>query len=162
MNITYVTGDATDPIGYGNKIIPHICNDCGRWGSGFVLAVSKKWKSPEKMYREWFDEGSRLGEVQIVGVERDIVVANMIAQHDTRWIDGLPPIRYDSLRECLKKVYEYAKRNDCSVHAPKFGASLAGGSWDIIEKIIQEELCDKGISVTVYNFEDKKAISYVG
>ncbi len=43
IQINYVKGDATAPIGIGNKIIVHICNDIGRWGKGFVMALSKKW-----------------------------------------------------------------------------------------------------------------------
>lgn len=42
ININYIKGDATQPIGENNKIIAHICNNEGKWGVGFVLAVSKK------------------------------------------------------------------------------------------------------------------------
>lgn len=52
--ITYLKGDATNPMGKGNKIIAHICNDVGGWGKGFVLAISRKWKEPEKAYRKWY------------------------------------------------------------------------------------------------------------
>ncbi|WP_253732040.1 hypothetical protein [Listeria monocytogenes] len=43
--ITYLKGDATNPMAKGNKIIAHICNDVGGWGKGFVLAISRKWKA---------------------------------------------------------------------------------------------------------------------
>lgn len=42
MEILYIKGDATAPIGSGVKVITHICNDIGGWGKGFVLALSKK------------------------------------------------------------------------------------------------------------------------
>jgi len=32
------------------------------------------------------------------------------------------------------------------------GAGLAGGIWSKIEALIQEELVDKGLEVTVYEF----------
>lgn len=48
MEILYIKGDATAPIGSGVKVITHICNDIGGWGKGFVLALSKKWKMPEE------------------------------------------------------------------------------------------------------------------
>ena len=51
MNIQYVKGDATTPQGDGHKIIVHVCNDLGKWGKGFVLAISKRWKEPEATYR---------------------------------------------------------------------------------------------------------------
>jgi O-acetyl-ADP-ribose deacetylase (regulator of RNase III) len=58
MDIAYHTGDATRPVGRGNKIIAHVCNDQGRWGKGFVMAISARWPLPEEAYRKWFDEQS--------------------------------------------------------------------------------------------------------
>ena len=45
MEILYIKGDATAPIGSGVKVITHICNDIGGWGKGFVLALSKKMEN---------------------------------------------------------------------------------------------------------------------
>ncbi len=36
--ITYLTGDATQPQSAGPKLIVHVCNDIGGWGRGFVVA----------------------------------------------------------------------------------------------------------------------------
>lgn len=152
--VRYVKGDATAPQGTGNKIICHICNDIGAWGAGFVLALSRKWKEPEREYRKWSRKKSfALGKVQFVGVANDIIVANMVAQSGIgKNADGLPPIRYEAVRECLRKVCKEALAYDASVHGPKFGSALAGGDWKTIEAIIQEELCEKGVEVTIYEF----------
>jgi len=159
--IRYVSGDATDPIGDGRKFIIHCCNDMGLWGAGFVVALSKKWKNPEIRYREWSREfllGNKdrgdfcLGNVQFVRVEKDIVVANMIGQHGVGWKNGIPPIRYDSIEKCLKKVAKFATHNNAEVHAPRFGAGLAGGDWNKIEELIVDRLIHKGIGVTIYDF----------
>lgn len=53
MNLTYQIGDATQPNGDGPRIIVHVCNDVGGWGKGFVVAVSKRWREPERRYRSW-------------------------------------------------------------------------------------------------------------
>ncbi|MDJ1473454.1 macro domain-containing protein [Cytophagaceae bacterium YF14B1] len=153
MNIQYVKGDATNPQGDGNKIIVHICNDIGGWGKGFVVALSKKWSKPEKHYRQWYKSGEKflLGEVQFVPVESTITVANMIAQHDIQVLNGIPPIRYDAVREGLKKVVTFSQQNNASVHMPRIGAGLAGGKWEIIEDIIRDELTTRDIQVTVYD-----------
>lgn len=159
-SIHYLSGDATSPIGEGNKVICHICNDIGGWGAGFVLALSGKWAEPETEYRKWSkDKASfKLGNVQFVKVEDDIVVANMIGQHLTFPVmdangNITQPIRYDSLRECLEKVADYAIRNKCLVHMPKIGAGLAGGDWNIIEGIINDTLPNNGVETYVYLFE---------
>ncbi len=153
--ITYLQGDATQPVGEGNKIIVHVCNDIGGWGRGFVLALSKRWKSPEKAYRDWYKsgEGFELGATQLVKVEDDLWVGNMIGQHKIKKAqDGTPPIRYEAVRTALGKIAGDATRLNASVHMPKIGAGLAGGDWQTIEGIIQEELANQGISVVVYNF----------
>lgn len=155
-SIKYIVGDATKPVGDGLKIIPHICNSVGAWGSGFVIAISKMWVEPEKEYRAWYKSGDKfaLGSTQFVKVEDDIVIANMIGQHGIGFdrVTMEPPIRYDSLRSCLIAVRKLAIKHKASIHAPKFGAGLAGGDWNIIEQIIIEELCSYDIDVTIYNF----------
>ena len=153
--INYIKGDATSPVGIDKKLIIHICNDIGGWGKGFVLAISKKWKKPEQKYREWFksQENFGLGEVQFVNVESDLSIANMIGQHKIKRTNGQIPIRYEAVKSCLKKVALFANENNYSVHMPRIGCGLAGGNWAEIELIIKEELVDRKIKVTVYDFE---------
>lgn len=153
--IQYIKGDATRPVGDGNKIIVHICNDIGGWGKGFVMALSKRWAAPEQQYREWFKRKNNFskGEVQFVRVETDTWVANLIGQHkiykDER---GNPPIRYDWVRAGLEKVATFALENAAAVHMPRIGCGLAGGTWDKIEPLITETLTTKAVEVTVYDF----------
>lgn len=153
--IEYLTGDATQPIGEGNKILVHICNDVGGWGRGFVLALSNKWAKPEREYQRWFQSNKdfELGNVQFVEVEQDLLVANVIGQRDVVFQDSIPPIRYEAVEEGLKKVAYKAKEINASIHMPRIGSGLAGGDWDKIESIIVSELADKGLKVTVYDFK---------
>jgi len=157
--IQYIKGDATEPQGDGRKLILHVVNSVGKWGAGFVLAVSKKWPDVEMEYRKWHGgaqakEPFQLGNIQAVKAEKGIAVINMIGQDGIKPKNGLPPIRYGAIDECLKKVAKIAKDHDASVHCPKFGAGLAGGEWYIIEAMIEKRLCEEGIDVTVYEFEE--------
>ncbi|MCK9544440.1 MAG: hypothetical protein M0R03_20670 [Novosphingobium sp.] len=150
--IKYVKGDATSPQGDGKKVIAHICNDIGAWGAGFVLALSKKWMQPENVYRSLYKLGLVLGDIQIATVAQDIVVINMIAQSGiyTKLNDkNLPPIRYDALERCLEKVNQYCIDYNATLHAPRFGAGLAGGDWNEIEKIINSTM---SVPVIIYDF----------
>lgn len=154
--IQYSIGDATNLSTKGNKIIVHICNDVGGWGKGFVMAISKRWEEPEKKYREWFKSklNFELGEVQFVKVEEELWVANMIAQRDVKkGNDGNPPIRYEAVLSGLEKVGKFALEMNASVHMPRIGCGLAGGTWESIEPLIQACLTQKGISVTIYDFQ---------
>jgi len=152
--IIYLNGDATNPIGSGKKIICHICNDIGAWGAGFVLALSKRWKQPEALYREIKVQNLYLGNVQFVEVSEDIIVANMIAQHGITKMGyddaDEPPIRYVALRACLAEVNDRAYRTNATIHMPRIGCGLAGGDWSVVEKIIQEVLT---VNVFVYDFK---------
>jgi hypothetical protein len=154
--IRYIKGDATRPIGDGNKIIIHCCNSIGKWGSGFVMSLSRRWKKPEVQYKKWSKgkiKGFKfsLGAVQFVKVEDDIVVGNMVGQEGIRKKGRTPPIRYSAIVKCLEKVKEVALANNASIHAPRFGSDRAGGKWVAIEKFIEDILCENDIKVTIYD-----------
>ena len=153
--IEYIKGDATKPVSNGNKIIVHLCDDVGAWGKGFVMAISKRWKEPQKKYKEWFStkDNFELGEVQFVRVEEDLWIANVLGQHKLKKDkNGNPPIRYQAVLSGLEKVADFASVNEASVHMPRIGCGLAGGTWDQIEPLINTALSKKNISVTVYDF----------
>lgn len=148
--IHYLKGDATDPMvdgkRLGKRIIAHICNDFGGWGAGFVLAISHRWKSPELEYRAWYrsKKNFRLGEVRFVDVEPSLSVANMIAQVG---YEEQIPVRYDALAECLGTVARHAERAGASVHMPRIGCGLGGGTWDQVEPIINNKLSNSEVYV---------------
>lgn len=134
-----VDGDATKPNSVGTTpiVIPHVCNDIGAWGAGFVKAISKKFGfAPEQSYRAWHERSQKkysyysqypantkiemsqnvfdLGATQLVHVGNRIVIANMIAQHNVMGNqapdDHMPPIRYGALIKCMHYIlYEYKK-----------------------------------------------------
>lgn len=153
--IEYVRGDATLPFGKGRRVIAHVCNDRGGWGKGFVLALSRRWPQPEAAYRAWYrgraDNDFGLGAVQLVRVESYLWVANMVGQHGTRTGSQGPPVRYDAIDTALAALAEQIFALKASAHLPRIGCGLAGGRWERIEPLIQHNLTERGISVTVYD-----------
>lgn len=156
--VTYVKGDATKPHGDGKKIIAHVCNDEGLWGSGFVLAVNKLSPLPRLLYLQdhkfWTeDQGltfTPLGITQLVTVGEDIMVCNMIAQHRTiRTVEK--PICYKSLEAALNELAGLAIDEDATVHMPRIGCGLARGDWNVVESIINRTLTLRDVDVTVYD-----------
>lgn len=174
-SIRYFTGSALEPVTKGDKkFIVHVCNDIGGWGSGFVVAISNKWKQPEQAYRYWHRENKNanndkfyktfhLGMIQPVQVEEDTTVINMIAQRSVVTRGEEKPIRYDALKKCLEKIAIYLfnfRHNEglqVSVHMPRIGCGLAGGKWEEVEKIIEKTLISKDIPVYVYTLKDDKS-----
>lgn len=151
MEINYLTGDATKPIKTPAYIV-HVCNDLGGWGAGFVIAVTKAFgKGPETSYRLWSREVEefRLGKIQIVEVNPDISVVNMIAQSGYQTEENLHPLNLKALQICLKQVYKITKGENITVHMPRIGCGLAGGTWEEIEPIIKKTMT---VDTYVYDF----------
>ncbi|MEM9075139.1 MAG: macro domain-containing protein [Myxococcota bacterium] len=154
MAIRYVHGDATAPVGDPPWVLVHIVNDKGGWGKGFVVAISRRWKAPERRYRAWSkgkeDLPFELGETQLVPVAEGCYVANLLGQVGMYARRGVPPIRYEAVRAGLQKVAEFALEENASVHMPRIGCGLAGGSWDEVGAIVEAEL--RNLDVTVYDY----------
>lgn len=158
--IRYVVGDATDPGGDGVKLIAHVCNNVGKWGAGFTRALDKRWPAARRSYENWavhaFENPSLyapfdVGEVRVRRVGDGIHVANMIAQRGVRSAMNPRSLDYAALAVCLIKVAGWAMDAEASVHMPRIGCGLAGGSWDVVELLIQDALCARDVPVTVYD-----------
>lgn len=165
--IEYIQGDATHPNGAGPRVICHCCNDVGGWGSGFVLALSARWRLPEAEYRQWASRSAshqvvgldkaispevpfQRGEVVFVEVEPSLWVANIIGQRET--IRTNPrPVDYVALEKGLSTVAAFALAKKASIHMPRMGAGLAGGDWEVIQLIVRRTLAQGGLSTTVYD-----------
>ena len=161
-SIKYVIGDVTNPNkSDGMTAILQCCNDIGVMGAGVAKSIYLKWPGVKKEYITWARNGDtdgvnfELGAVQAVLCENGVCVINIIGQHGIYEDEkGNPPVRYEAIRAGLKRAaFWAATAGDVSFHAPRLGAGLAGGKWAEIEKIIQEELCDKGFDVTIYDLE---------
>ena len=143
--VNYLKGDATDPQ-CEKGVIVHCCNDIGKWGKGFVLALSRRWPETRRRYLAWYRDRCpltpakfMLGNVQFVGVEqepRELVVANLIGQRGIYPKRGVPPIRYGAIEDGFHTVAGWAESKGWSVVMPRMGCGLAGGSWDKMEELI--------------------------
>ena len=148
--IQYKTGDATEPEGSGVNIIVHCCNNIGKWGAGFTGALSRRWPKPEWRFRKRFaDHPPSLGDVQFVHVGDKIIVANIVGQRGIRGPDNPVPVHYGAISIGMRLVAKKARYYEASIHMPRMGCGLAGGSWDQIEAILKETVGD--LSVTVYD-----------
>lgn len=165
LEIRYLSGaDVREPIGEGRKVICHCCNSEGKMGAGVAKALLDKWPQVRSKYIHWHKTDDHLGQpfalgkTQMVFVANDIVVANIIGQHGLRVDEkGNPPVRYEALREGCKYVCGACKYYKATAHFPYLmGCDLAGGKWEEVEKILQEELINEGIEVIVYDLFNKR------
>jgi O-acetyl-ADP-ribose deacetylase (regulator of RNase III) len=123
------------------------------------MAVSKRWPETRERYLEWYndraedDNAFKLGNVQVIPVEKYIWVVNMVAQRGIKTGSNGVPIRYPALKSCLEKVAEFIQTIQdmpVSVHMPRIGCGLAGGKWEAVEPLIVETL--SACPVYVYDY----------
>lgn len=156
--LKYVKGDVTRPTLTGPTVLIHICNNVGAYGAGVALAIAKAFPIAKQKYFEWFKDGYiYLGTTQYVPVgyidDKEMWVANMVAQEGLVSHSNPTPIKYDSLDNCLANVLSFCQYYKVSnVIAPRIGCGLAGGKWDVVEPLIIKNLYNNGIEVTIYDY----------
>lgn len=151
--ISYLKGDVTKPQGSGRRIIAHICNDRGGFGKGVALALANRWPNTKAYFKRWYasKDDFELGATQLVEVADDLWVANMVAQHGYKSPSNPTPLDYEALQQCLTKLAIEADTRQASIHMPRIGCSLAGGSWGKVEPLIETTL--RRHSVCVYDLQ---------
>src|SRR4051794_31901997 len=90
----------------------------------------------------------------IVHVCNDLGRWGLVGQHGLEASKGVPPVRYDAIQKGLAAVAKFVAEHSATVHMPRIGCGLSGGTWDRIEPLIESELVAKGIDAYVYDLPD--------
>lgn len=152
----YVKGDLLDLTEQGMfDVAVQGCNCFCTMGSGIARSIRNRW--PEAYNADLrTPRGARfkLGVYSKAFLERNshtFIVINAYTQYDYRFHDGVAPVDYNAIRSVFKKLAKDFPGKALRFGIPKIGAGLAGGDWDIIEKIIDEEM--EGRDITCVLFE---------
>ena len=143
--VKYVTGDI---LSSDADVILHQVNCKGKMNAGIDLRIKNTYPAVYERYFDFCDTGKAdapssrlLGNVLITPISPSQSIASLFAQ-DGYAFYGFATQRYtdyDKLRECLKVIAEKydGKRIALPYH---LGCGISGGNWDIVIKIIEEEL----------------------
>lgn len=132
--IVYKTGDILETE---EPVIAHGCNCSGGFSSGIAGQIAKVFPDARQQYLSKYKKrGWQLGDVQVVEVEPGRVIVNCGTQQGYGQPDTGPYVSYSAIRQVFQYLTEMFPRGYA---VPKIGAGLAGGNWDIISKIIEEE-----------------------
>jgi len=163
FRIRYLKGNALDPRGTDQKLIIQVVNDKAMiWGAGFSRQLRNKWPRAQAAFKDWVlsTKGEfKLGATHIVRVDDATTVASLVAQHGYGPADH-PRVRYNALTTALQQIGEMASNAGASIHMPRIGSGLAGGSWEVVEEIVEETLCRRGLKVTVYELPQESGSSH--
>jgi hypothetical protein len=159
MDIFYKQGDLFVALKERTEekplFIPHIVNNHGAWGSGFVVPLGRAFPEAKERYLHWASNQLvqppfQLGEVQFVVPVKFVCVCNMLAQT----LGGKRPLYYNHLARCMDAVAEKTEKTGGQIWAPMFGSGLAGGDWNFIEQLIGDSWLRRGLPVTIFHLED--------
>lgn len=159
----YERGDLLDLAEQGKfDVVVHGCNCWHKFGAGIARTIRDRW--PEA-YDADLDTPkglkSKLGKYSGAYIFRKgyaFFVVNAYTQYTyaRMWATSLPgvtvipPIDYDAVRSVFKALAKEYANKPVRFGIPKIGAGLAGGDWDIIEKIIDEEMAGKDVTCVLF------------
>jgi len=156
MAIAYIKNDLFKELN-PNDAIMHVVNNINAWGAGFVISLAKHLPLTKQKYHLWFqgeddiNAPPALGEIQVIpGMiwqDGTVCCVNMCAQNNIVSQHNPRPLNYEALYICLQKVRDREILRDKQLVAPKFGAGLAGGSWNIIEAMINDVFKDRKVLI---------------
>lgn len=152
MPIQHIKGDIFTSDA---NLILHQVNCQGVMGGGVALQVRQKYPEVYSAYKALCDQHSDdrstlLGDQLYCKINDSQRIVNLFAQENFGY-DGQCYTDYDALRYALSKVGWFARRKNFSIAIPYLmGCHRGGGDWNIVYKMIEEELA--GCDVTLYEY----------
>jgi O-acetyl-ADP-ribose deacetylase (regulator of RNase III) len=146
--IRYIDGDLVRDAEKFD-VIGHCCNCFNTMGAGIAPQIKHKFPEAYAVDCETIKgDENKLGTISYTENSTPIVV-NLYGQYDyTGRRSGKMDLDYDALRSALKAMKE--KFSGKTFGMPMIGAGLAGGDWNVIEKIIQEEMIGEYVTIVRY------------
>ena len=145
----YIDGDLISIAKAGEfDIIGHGCNCFHSMNSGIAPQIKSNWPQAYSAdLKTAYGSRDKLGtysKSEAVG----LTILNIYSQfkYGTHQIQ----VDYDAMRRAFKAIKREFGGEGRRFGFPKIGAGLAGGNWDIISKIIDEELINENVTIVVY------------
>jgi O-acetyl-ADP-ribose deacetylase (regulator of RNase III) len=162
-----VVGDLVAMAKHGKfQVISHGCNCFSTMGAGIAPQMAKAFgcdKFPLEIGMGKRGDYNKLGQIdwkvntytsgtnEFDIAEFDLAVVNSYTQYGF----GLNheggtarPLDYDALRLCMRKINHQFKGRH--VGLPQIGCGLAGGDFNVVRRIIQDELKDCKVTIVIY------------
>ena len=130
-------------------VIVHGCNCFHTMGSGIAKQIKEEFPEAYEVDKLTYrGDLNKLGTYSSVYCQRsglDFHIVNAYTQYN---YGSGKQVNYDAVREVFKQIKE--DFTGLRIAYPAIGAGLAGGDWNIISKIIDEELEDEDHTFVQY------------
>lgn len=136
------------------KILAHGVNCSGAFGSGVAGQISKKYPFVREMYFNKYNSFKpwKLGEVQIVDIGGQLI-ANCATQQNFGSEPGVIYCSYEAIEKCLRELLALAIEFDIrDIAIPKIGCGLAGGDWNVVEKICKDVFLNSEVLLEIWSY----------
>jgi O-acetyl-ADP-ribose deacetylase (regulator of RNase III) len=142
--IQYKTGDL---LNSKDPFIAHGCNSYGIMGAGVALQIRERYPWVAEGFVPLIGSGGRELEMgalyEFPQKTAPYRILNLITQDSYGW--GRRFVSYDAVDKAFIAVR--AKIGDAAISVPRIGAGFGGGSWSIVEAIIEEHLRENIVTV---------------
>jgi O-acetyl-ADP-ribose deacetylase (regulator of RNase III) len=132
-------------------VIGHGCNCFCTMGAGIAKGIKAKFpKAYEADCATPKGDRAKLGTCSFAecpGPKGTVTVVNAYTQH--HYAGGGVLVDYEAVRRCMQWIA--AKFPGKRIGLPKIGAGLAGGDWEAIRRIIEEELAGADVTAVEYS-----------
>ncbi len=139
-------------------IMVHGCNAQGVMGSGFAGFLRSKYPNVFSVYQSEYQKKKHLdlGTITYYSPDKQLYIVNGITQ-EFYGRDGKRYVDYHAVRKVFQNVRKLAHEVKVyDIHFPLIGCGLAGGDWEVISKIIEEELPDGVFIKTLWKLSDQE------
>ena len=129
------------------EVIVHGCNCFCSMKRGIAPLMAKAFGADQffKEASKFRGDFNKLGTIDYQKVG-DLFVVNAYSQYHWKTSSKYGfPLDYDALRLCLRKINHQFK--GMKIGMPKIGCGLAGGDWNLVTKMIQEEMADCKVTI---------------
>jgi O-acetyl-ADP-ribose deacetylase (regulator of RNase III) len=127
-------------------VIVHGANCMQVMGSGIAKTIRQVF--PEAWYADLATTKGDLGKMGTLSIAHinDLTIVNAYTQFNYLGRKtGKMDLNYVALRMCMKQIKK--KFTGKRIGMPLIGAGLAGGDWNVIKTILEEELFDEDLTI---------------
>lgn len=144
MRIKEINGNLFDSEA---DVLCHQVNTYGVMGAGIAAEVKERFPEVYTEYNAYCAtkaEPELLGDVLISKAE-ERYIANCFSQCGMKTV-------YEAFEACMRKVRHYAEQNGGkTIGIPRgMGCGIAGGDWNIVEKIIRAVFDNSDLNVEIW------------
>lgn len=136
------------------NVIVHGCNCFCRMGAGIAKQIADQFPEAYEIDKNTTaGDKAKLGKFTELTVMRHEISFHIVNAYTQYRFDGRKKgemdVDYDAIRGVMRKIN--TRFSGLKVGYPLIGAGLAGGDWNIISKIIDEELVDVDHTLVEYD-----------